>query len=407
MQRLHRVVSTVLLSSVLSFGLLTSGCDKGPQPQAQRQAPVPRVSFATIQPHSVTLTTCLPGRTAPFRIAEIRPQVNGLIQKRLFTEGADVEAGQVLYQIDPASFQAVLDSATAALKRSEANLPASRATEKRYGRALTEKAVSSQDYDNALAALRQVEADIQYNRATVTAARINLAYSRVTAPISGRIGRSSVTEGAIVTAYQPQELATIQQLDPIYVDVPQSTRELLQLKKRLQEGRLDQSGDNSSNVELILEDGSLYPHKGTLEFSDVTVDPTTGSVTLRAIFPNPEGLLLPNMFVRAQISEGNLEQAMLIPQQAVSRNQKGEPYTLIVNDRNIVEIKPLALDRATGVNWLVSSGLEAGDRVIMEGRQMLRPGTRVEAAPFQETADGPPPEDGPETAAKAPAKEGA
>lgn len=332
----------------------------------------------TVQPQSVELTTELPGRTAAFRTAEIRPQINGLILKRNFREGADVAAGDLLYQIDPATFQAALDNAKAALARAQANFPAISSRAERYKRLLSERAVSQQDYDDASAALKQAEADIQYWKASMATAQINLAYTRITAPISGRIGRSSVSEGAIVTAYQPVALATIQQLDPIYVDVNQSTAELLRLKRRLEEGRLDQNGESQNKVRLILEDGMVYPQEGTLKFRDVTVEPSTGSVTLRVLFPNPEGLLLPNMFVRARIREGVNPQAILIPQQAVSRDTKGNPTVLVVDAESKVQQRMLTLDRAIGDQWVVLAGLAPGDRVVTEGLQKVRPGSQVE-----------------------------
>jgi len=276
---------------------------------------VPEVAVVTIVPQEVLLTTELPGRTAPFVIAEIRPQVSGLLLKRRFTEGSDVKCGEVLYLIDPAPFQAALDNAKAALNRSAANLPAVRARADRYQRALADRAVSQQDYDDAAAALRQNEADIEYYRAAVETARINLGYTKVTAPITGRAGISSVTDGAIVTAYQSVPLTTIQQLDPIYVDVPQSTTELLRLQRRLTAGYLKHDEKGQNRVQLILEDGTMYPSEGTLQFRDVSVDPTTGAVTLRMVFPNPNHVLLPSMFVRTHVKEGVNEKAILVPQQ--------------------------------------------------------------------------------------------
>jgi len=379
---------SVVLVALLG-GFLLAGCDR--QQQSQSPPPAPEVATVTVQPQKVMLATELPGRTAAYRIAEIRPQVSGLIQKRLFTEGSDVKTSQVLYQIDPAPFQAALDNAMAALKRSEANLPAIRLRVERFRDVLADHAVSQQDYDDAAAALKQAEADTQSWEATVKSARINLDYTRITAPISGRIGRSNVTEGAIVTAYQPVALATIQQLDPIYVDVPQSTTELLRLKRHLEDGRLKYGGTNQNKVKLLLEDGAAYPLEGTLEFRDVTVDPTTGSVILRVVFPNPKGVLLPGMFVRAVVKEGVNEQAILIPQQGVSRDNKGNPLSLIVGAEEKVEQRMLTLDRAIGDKWLISSGLAPGDRVIVEGLQMLRPGTIVKAVPFNETKTGPGP----------------
>lgn len=346
-------------------------------------APVPEVATVTVVRQPVSLTTELPGRTSPFRVAEIRPQVNGLIQKRLFTEGADVKAGQELYQIDPAPFQAALDNAKAALGRAEANLPAIQGRVNRYLEALADKAVSQQDFDDASAALKQAEADVRYYRAMVDTARINLNYAHVVSPISGRIGTSTVTDGAIVTAYQPVALATIQQLDPIYVDVTQSTTELLRLQRRLHEGRLTQNETNGNDVELILADGTKYPFAGALQFRDVSVDPTTASVILRMVFPNPDGMLLPGMFVRAVVKEGVNNEAILIPQQAVSRNPKGNPLALIVDANGKVEQRMLSLDRAMGDQWLVISGLAAGDHVIAEGMQKARPGVQVKEVPFE------------------------
>ena len=313
----------------------------------------------------------------------MRPQVGGIIQKRLFTEGSDVKVDQVLYQIDPATYQAALDNAKAALMRSEANLPAIRLKADRLRELLVDKAVSQQDYDDAAAALKQTEADIQYWKAMVETALINLKYTAVTAPISGRIGRSNVTVGALVTAQQPTALATVQRLNPIYVDVPQSTTEVLRLRRSLEEGRLDQNGASQKKIQLILEDGTAYPLAGTLQFRDVTVDPTTGSVILRAIFPNPNGVLLPGMFVRTVVPEGVDKKATLIPQQAVTRDPTGNPFTLIVDAASKVQLRMLRLDRAIGDQWLVSSGLAPGDRVIIEGMQKVTPGASVKVVPFE------------------------
>jgi membrane fusion protein (multidrug efflux system) len=414
-----RVVLTALLG-----GLLLGGCDDTGRSQPPPQ--VPEVAVVTVQPRKVVLTTELPGRTSAFRVAEIRPQVNGLIQKRLFTEGSDVKAGQILYQIDPAPFQAALDNATANLAvmrksadraraaleagiarvtQQRATLEFARTDRRRFEDAFKDRAVSTSQRDQAVtnanvaeATLRAIKAQLESDRAAVAVAkaaihqaeaavetvRINLGYCRVTAPISGRIGRSSVTEGAIVTAYQPIPLATIQQLDPIYVDVPQSTTELLRLKRPLEDGRLNHDETNQNEVKLILEDGAAYPLRGTLQFRDVTVDPTTGSVILRVVFPNPEGVLLPGMFVQAVIKEGVNEQAILIPQQAVSRDHKGNPIALIVDAEGNVGQRMLTLYRAIGDQWLVSTGLAPGDRVIVEGMQRVRPGAAVKVIPFKE-----------------------
>ncbi len=393
---MHKISKIKLIFIIMSvcFALTLMGCDQigklmslvtghgheRPTPMGSTQ-----VSVVTVGTQKVTLTTELPGRTAPFSIAQIRPQVSGLILKRLFKEGSDVEAGQVLYQIDPAPFKAVIDSAKAALGRSEANLTATRLRVERYKELLGDKAVSQQNYDDAAAALRQVEADIAYYKAMLKTATINLGYTKITAPISGRIGMSSVTGGAIVTAYQPMFLATIQQLDPIYVDVPQSTTDLLCLKSRLKAGLLNQQGKDHNKVQLMLEDGSVYPHEGILQFSDVTVDPTTGSVILRVVLPNPNNVLLLGMFVRAVINEGVVDSAILVPQQGVSRDPRGHSFAMVVDAENKAAFRPLILDRAIGDKWLVSSGLAPGDQVIVEGLVMLRPGTPVKATPFDST----------------------
>ena len=379
-QNVHGKTQWGVVLIALLGGLLLLGCDR---PKAQAPPPsIPEVATVTVQPQQIVLTTELPGRTSAYRIAEIRPQVNGLIQKRLFTEGSDVKAGQVLYQIDPASFQAAYDNAKAALGRAEANVPPIRLRVERYKELLPDKAVSQQEYDDAAAMLKQAEADIEVWRAAAEAARINLGYTRVTAPISGRIGKSSVTDGALVTAYQPVALATIQQLDPIYVDVPQSTSELLRLRRSLEGGRLNHDRTNQQKVRIILQDGTPYQQEGTLQFQDVTVDPTTGSVILRAVFPNPEGVLLPGMFVRGVAKEGVNEQAILIPQQAVSRDPKGNPLALIVDAESKVQQRMLTVDRAIDDKWLVTSGLAPGDRVIVEGLQKVRPGVPVKEVPF-------------------------
>ncbi|MCK9603218.1 MAG: efflux RND transporter periplasmic adaptor subunit [Candidatus Omnitrophica bacterium] len=340
---------------------LLSGCGSR-QPQSPQQNE-PEVKVVTIWAERVVLTKELPGRTAAFLIDEIRPQINGLIQKRLFTEGSEVKAGQVLYQIDPAPFQAAYDKA-------EANLPALKSRADRYKEALIDKAVSQQEFDDAEAAFKQAQAELE-------TARINLNYARIVSPISGRIGTSSVTDGDIVTAYQPVALATVQQLDPIYVDIPQSTVELLRLRRSLEDGRLNHDNAIQNKVKLILEDGTIYPLDGALQFQDITVDATTSSVILRVIFPNPNSFLLPGMFVRAVITEGVNEQAILVPQQGVFRNPKGEAYALIVDSENKVQQRILAIDRAIGDKWLVSSGLNSGDQVIIEGVQKVRPGASV------------------------------
>lgn len=368
---------------VLSSLLWLSGCDSSHGQQPAAQAPVPEAATVTIEAQKIELNTELPGRTSAYLVSEIRPQVNGIIQKRMFKEGSDVKAGELLYQIDPAPFQVAHDSAKASLGKAQANLPAIRSKADRYKELLVDKAVSRQDYDDATAAVQQAQAEIEYWKTQVEAARINLGYTRVTAPISGRIGRSSVTDGALVTAYQPTSLATIQQLDPIYVDVTQSSNELLRLKRNMETGQLSADGKNGKSVRILMDDGAPYPLEGMLQFRDVTVDPTTGSFTVRIVVPNPDHMLLPGMFVRAVVQEGIAEQAILVPQQGVNRTPKGEPYALVVDETGKVQQRMLKLNRAIGDKWLVSSGLSGGEQVIVEGMLNIRPGAAVKAVPME------------------------
>jgi membrane fusion protein (multidrug efflux system) len=373
----------IVVGGVLTAILILGGCGQQPNKGGPPPGDPTEVAVVTIQPKRLVITTELAGRTSANLTAELRPQVSGIIRKRLFEEGSSVKIGQALYQIDPAPYQAALDNAKAALGRAEANLPAVRLKADRLRELLVEKAVSQQDYDDVAAALKQTEADVQYWKAMVETARINLGYTSITAPISGRIGRSTVTEGALVTGHQPTALATIQQLDPMYVDVPQSTTELLRLRRRLEEGGLTNNRQIRNKVRLLLEDDTKYPSEGALQFRDVTVDPTTGSVILRIVFPNPKGYLLPGMFVRAVLEEGVNPKALLVPQQAVSRNPKGDPVALIVDAEGKVQQRMITLDRAIGDAWLVSSGLAPGDRVIVEGKQRARPGASVKVVPFE------------------------
>ncbi|MBE7375010.1 efflux RND transporter periplasmic adaptor subunit [Pseudomonas lopnurensis] len=352
------------LMSILAVAVFLGGCEEQEAPSAQE---IPRVGIVTLQAEPFALTTELPGRTRAYRIAEVRPQVNGIIQKRLFTEGSDVQAGQQLYQIDAAVYDATLKSA-------QASLASSKSLADRYAELVKDQAVSKQAYDEARAAALQAEADVER-------ARIDVRYTKVLAPISGRVGRSAVTEGALVSNGQAQELATIQQLDPIYVDVTQPARELLALRRDLAEGRLQKAGENAAKVTLTLEDGSAYPHEGTLEFSEVTVDSGTGSVTLRAVFPNPDKNLLPGMFVHAQLMAGMKNEAILVPQQGVTRNAKGEPTAMVVNAENKVELRRIKTERTVGNRWLVGEGLQPGDRVVTEGLQFIQPGVEVDAVP--------------------------
>jgi RND family efflux transporter MFP subunit len=346
---------------VLISGLvLLAGCEHKAPPPAP---PPPKVSVVTVQSQAVPITTELPGRVEGYRYADVRPQVNGIILKRLFVEGGDVKAGQQLYLIDPAPYQASYDSAVAA------NASA-RALAERYKPLVEANAVSKQDYDNAIASHLQAQA-------TVETARINLVYTKVLSPITGRIGRSLVTEGALVTANQTTAIATIQQLDPVYIDVTQPITTLLRLRREAAAGLLKQNEAGKAQVRVRLEDGTDYPRPGTLEFSEVTVDEGTGSVTLRALVPNPDRLLLPGMFVREIIQEGTRQGAVLVPQQGVSHDQKGQPNALVVGADNVVELRTIETDRAIGDQWLVTSGIKPGDRIIVEGIQLAKPGAKV------------------------------
>lgn len=383
----YELLKWTMALAVLANLLMLAGCERERGQQAM-SVPVPEVATVTIQTERVVLTNELPGRTSPYRVADVRPQVNGIIRKRLFTEGADVKAGDMLYQIDPAPFQAALDNARAALARSEASIPAIRSRAERFRDLLADKAVSRQEYDDAAAALKQSQADIQYWKAMVETARINLGYTSLKAPISGRIGKSNVTEGALVTAQQPLALATIQQLNPMYVDVPQSTTEMLRLKERSAKYRLKADGEDQRKVKLLLKDGTEYSLEGTLQFRDVTVELATGSVILRMVFPNPESILLPGMYVRAVVQEGIAEQAILVPQQGVTRDPKGNPVALIVDDAGKVQQRVLTIDRAIGNQWLVASGLKAGERLIVEGMMNVRSGAAVKVIPWDHPKAG-------------------
>jgi membrane fusion protein (multidrug efflux system) len=397
-ENLNQCVKMVVFSIVLFGGLILGGCQRREPPPPV----IPEVAIVTVNPERVLLTTELPGRTSAYLVAEIRPQVNGIIQKRLFDEGSEVRAGEVLYQVDPAPYQAVYNNAVAALARSEANLPPIRLKAERYRELIGVKAISQQDFDNAVAALKQAEADIEYSKAIVESARINLAYTRITAPISGRIGKSNVTIGALATAYQGSAFAIIQQLDPIYVDATQSSANLLQLKRNIAAGRIKGTGPDQARVKLLLEDGTPYPLEGTLKFSEVTVDPSTGSFILRMVFPNPKHTLLPGMYVRALLQEGVVDRAILVPQQGVSRDPKGNPVALIVDGSGKVEQRMITVDRAIGDKWLVSSGLAPGDQLIVEGIQKVRPGDIAKVVPFEAVShkDGPEPENKAQPAGK-------
>lgn len=334
------------------------------------------VAVVTLKAERVALTTELPGRTSAYRIAEVRPRVGGVILERLFTEGADVQAGQPLYRLDSRRFAAELERAAANVKRAEADLADAQYELGRLTALQANQVVADKEYQQARFAEQRARAALDLAVAEQRLAALHLEWTEVTAPISGRIGYSSVTEGALVTAEQPTPLTTIQQFDPLYVDVTQSSAELLRLKRNYESGALRVGGDQRA-VRLLLEDGTPYPEEGTLQFRDITVDPTTGSYTLRLVFPNPRHLLLPGMFVRAIVHEGTAEQALLVPQQGVSRNPKGEAVALIVDDAGKVQQRLLTLNRAIGNRWLVSAGLNAGDRLIVEGALRVRPGDAV------------------------------
>jgi len=419
--KVNENVNMIIVSMVLFGGFILGGC--GSQ-QAAPQPGIPEVAIVTVNSERVVLTTELPGRTSAYFVAEIRPQVNGIIQKRLFDEGSDVRAGEVLYQIDPAPYQAAYDNATANLSvtrkaadraraaveasiagvtRQRATLDLARTNRWRFEELFKSRSVAASQRDQAVteaevaeAALRSAEAQvksdqeataaaeaaIQQAEAALKSAQINLGYTRITAPISGRIGKSNVTVGALATAYQGSPFATIQQLDPIYVDATESSANLLQLKRNIAAGRINGAGPERAQVKLLLEDGTPYPQEGTLKFSEVTVDPSTGSFILRMVFPNPKYILLPGMYVRAVVQEGVVDRAILVPQQGVSRDPKGNPVALIVDGSGKVEQRMITVARAMGDRWLVSEGLNPGDRLIVEGRQRIRPGASVKAVPF-------------------------
>jgi membrane fusion protein (multidrug efflux system) len=375
----------LLKFALLPLILLLAGCgpsdgQNGPPPKR-----VAEVGVVEIAPGTQPIVTELPGRTTARMIAEIRPQVSGIIQERTFIEGANVKAGDLLYRIDPSLYQAEVARTQAALEKAEANLKSIQVRAERYAELIKINAVSKQDYDDAQAAQKQAEADVALAKAALETARINLGYTRITAPISGRVETSIITPGALVTANQANPLTTVQQLDPIYVDVTQPTSELLRLRRDLESGKLKRIG-NEARLKVVLEDGTVYPHPGRLSFSGVTVNPTSGAVTLRAVLPNPDGLLMPGMYVRGQLEEAVDESAILVPQQSVTRTAKGQAMVLVVNAENKVEQRQVEVSRAVGNQWMVDEGLQAGDRVVVEGFQNIRPGDEVK--PLVVSMDG-------------------
>jgi len=371
----------ILLVAALAGALILAACDNSKSSTAPGPGgagmPPPTVGVIVTTIESAPLVSELPGRTTPFMVAELRPQVTGIIQKRLFTEGSTVTAGQTLYQIDPSTYQAAYDSAAANKARAEANLYNARLRADRYAELVGIEAVSKQANDDAAAALKQAEADVAAARAALDKARIDLDFTRVKSPIPGRIGRSSVTPGALVTANQPAALATVQQLDPIYVDLTQSSADLQRMRRDVASGKISLVGEDIP-VQLILEDGSLYEESGRLAFSEVSVDPGTGSVTLRASFPNPDGTLLPGMYVRARMTQGQTEQAILLPHAALTHDQRGGSIVMVVNAQSAVEARLVQTRGVQGDKWIVTGGLADGEKVIVEGLQKARPGQPVQ-----------------------------
>jgi membrane fusion protein (multidrug efflux system) len=375
----------LLASALVLAAIAVAGCGKPPA----RPPAVPEAGYVVMKVQAQPLTTELPGRTSPLAISEIRPQVNGIVMQRLFTEGSTVKQGQSLYRIDPAPYRAAVDQAKAQLANVEANLTTVKLKAQRYGDLVKIKAVSQQDYDDAEAAAGQAQASVQQARAALQTAEINLGYTDIKAPISGRIGVSTITQGALATAGQTNALTTIQTLDPIYVDVTQSSAELLRLERDIRTGLAQKDAPLAARVRLTLEDGSTYPLEGKLQFTDVTVDPSSGAVTIRAVFPNPQGTLLPGMFVRAVVTQAVAPDAILVPQQGVSRDPRGAATALVVNDQDKAELRTIEIGQAVGPNWLVTKGLKPGDRVIIEGLQRIQAGAKVRPVPAGSPASRP------------------
>lgn len=382
--KMLRITLPAVLLSVASCG------GGGDQAQQQGQAPQgpPQVGVVTVQSQAVTLTTTLPGRTTAFETSDVRPQVNGLILARLFTEGDFVKKGQALYRVDPQPYLAQVANARAALARARAAISSSQALARRYGELVKINAIARQDYDNAITQAQQAQADVAAQQAALRTAQIDLARTTIRAPISGRIGRSVATTGALVSAQQTEALTTIQRIDPMYVDVAQASADLLKLRQQLMAGELSRGGQ-AAKVRLRLEDGSIYPIEGTLQFADVSVDPATGSQVIRALFPNPKGLLLPGMYVRAELVEGTQSDGLLVPQRAVTRDEKGRATALVVGADGKLQPRILTTARTIGDNWLVTQGVRAGDKVVVEGAMMLRPGMAVRAVPWNPNARPP------------------
>ncbi|PZU46058.1 MAG: efflux transporter periplasmic adaptor subunit [Sphingomonas sp.] len=369
-------------AAVLGLAILLAACNSG----SEGGAPPPaEVSYVVARVAPAVLTTELPGRTSAVETSEVRPQVSGLVTARLFEEGQLVRQGQPLYRIDAASYQAQVESARAALARARATVSTSAALSRRYAELVKINAISRQEAEEAVAAAEQARADVAAQTAALRAAEIDLERTLIRAPISGRIGRSTVTVGALVSAAQATELATIQSLNTVYVDITQSSTEMLRLRQQLAAGQLSRAGD-SARVRLRLEDGSTYAHEGVLKFAEVTVDPQTGSQVIRAQFPNPQGLLLPGMFVRAEVVEGEKLDAMLVPQRALSRNERGQPVVTLVGTDNQLQQRIVTAPRTMGDNWLVTDGLKPGDKIVVEAAQVMMPGVPVKAVPYNPAA---------------------
>ena len=368
-----------ILPFVFIFILMLVGCKENKKTPSKMQMRLPVVSYILIKKQRVTLTKELPGRVASYKTAKIIPQVSGTILKRVFKEGSYVKKGDLLYIIDPRPYEAALESAQAALKAAQAKLPALSKQVKRYSVLVKTNSISKQVYDDTKAALDNLKANIELYKARIKSAKINLDYCYIKAPIDGIIGRSYITEGQVVYAYQPNPLAIIQHFDPVYVDVPISTEELYELKKERASKLIKFTPDMDKKVQLIFEDNSIYPEKGILEFNEVTVDQTTGSVTLRIKFPNKNKILLPQMFVRAKIIEGIMEKGILVPEESVKFDTRGNPYVFVVDNQNRAVTRPIVIDRSIGNKWLVLSGLKENDRVIVKGLQYIRPGVPVKA----------------------------
>jgi membrane fusion protein (multidrug efflux system) len=377
------------VSTLLAALVILGGCVDAKQ--APSSPPPPEVSVVAVRKASVPVVTELPGRTTAFLVAQVRARVDGILLKREFKEGADVKAGQRLYQIDPAPYRAMLDSAVGTLQKSQANLAAQSAQEERFKQLVGNNAVSKQDYDNAVSTKGQAAADVVFGKAAVQTAKINLGYTDVVSPITGRVGLSAVTEGAFVQASAATLMTTVQQIDPIYVDLNQSSVQGLKLRRDIASGKVKVNGPDQAKVNVFLEDGTQYPVAGTLQFTDITVDPNTGSVTVRALIPNPRNVLLPGMFVRARVDEGVDDNALLVPQTGVTHNQQGQATALVVGTDNKVVLRTIQATRTIGANWVVDGGLKEGEKVIVSGLQRIQPGALVRAvdATPQQAASAP------------------